>query len=117
MRVTVTGATGLIGSKLVAALKERGDDVTVLSRRPADAQRKLGVEAIGWNSASEPAPAAALAGSPTHSAARSTGRLYGEMASVVTTGQRVLPARALEHGFAFRHAAVDGALEAAVRSR
>ena len=34
MRVTVTGATGLIGSRLVAALRDRGDEVTVLSRNP-----------------------------------------------------------------------------------
>ncbi|MGN6800061.1 MAG: TIGR01777 family oxidoreductase [Gaiellaceae bacterium] len=61
-RVTVTGASGLIGSKLVAALQERGDDVTALSRRPGEAQRKLGVEAIGWNPEAEPAPVAALAG-------------------------------------------------------
>ena len=33
MRVTVTGATGLIGTRVVAALQERGDEVTVLSRR------------------------------------------------------------------------------------
>jgi uncharacterized protein len=40
--------------------------------------------------------------------------LYGEMASVVTTGQRALPAQALAHGFEFRHAAIDGALRAAL---
>ncbi len=34
MRVTVTGATGLIGTRLVAALARRGDEVTVLSRDP-----------------------------------------------------------------------------------
>src|SRR5689334_14704688 len=62
MRITVTGATGLIGRKLVAALRERGDDVTVLSRRPADARRLLGVEAVGWRTEIEPAPAEALAG-------------------------------------------------------
>jgi uncharacterized protein (TIGR01777 family) len=56
------GATGLIGSKLVAALVERGDEVTVLSRRPDDARRRLGVEAFGWDPASEGAPAHALAG-------------------------------------------------------
>jgi hypothetical protein len=56
MRITVTGATGLIGTKLVAALRERGDEVTVLSRRPKDARRQLGVEALGWNTEAEPAP-------------------------------------------------------------
>lgn len=34
MRVFVTGATGLVGSRLVDALKARGDTVFALSRRP-----------------------------------------------------------------------------------
>lgn len=62
MRITVTGATGLIGTRLVAALRERGDEVTVLSRRPEEARRALGVEAVGWRVGAEPAPADALAG-------------------------------------------------------
>lgn len=62
MRVTVTGATGLIGRRLVGALRDRGDEVTVLSRAPDRAAGALGVEAIGWDPAAEPAPAAALAG-------------------------------------------------------
>ena len=62
MRITVTGATGLIGTRLAAALLERGDEVTVLSRRPEDAQRQLGVEAVGWRTEAEPAPVEALAG-------------------------------------------------------
>ncbi|MBA3605248.1 MAG: NAD(P)-dependent oxidoreductase, partial [Acidimicrobiia bacterium] len=32
MRITVTGATGYVGSQLVPQLVARGDDVTVLSR-------------------------------------------------------------------------------------
>ena len=62
MRITVTGATGLIGTRLVAALQERGDEVTVLSRRPEHAQRMLGVDAVGWHPETEPAPVEALAG-------------------------------------------------------
>lgn len=63
MRVTVTGATGLIGSRLVAALQARGDEVTVLSRDPARARRRLGgVEAVAWDAEREPAPGAALEG-------------------------------------------------------
>lgn len=62
MRVTVTGATGLVGRRLVAALGERGDEVTVLSRDPDRARRALaGVEAVAWDP-SAPAPAEALAG-------------------------------------------------------
>jgi len=63
MRVTLTGATGLIGPSLVASLRERDAQVTVLTRDPERAKDKLGdVEAVRWELSSEPAPAAALAG-------------------------------------------------------
>lgn len=64
MRVTVTGATGLIGRRLVAALARRGDEVTVLSRDPARARDVLGsgIEAARWDALHEPAPSATLAG-------------------------------------------------------
>ena len=63
MRVTLTGATGLIGPTLVASLRERDAQVTVLTRDPDRAKEKLGdVEAFRWELSSEPAPAAALAG-------------------------------------------------------
>jgi uncharacterized protein len=62
MRVTMTGASGLIGSRLVRALKARGDEVTVLSRNPDRASESLGVQAEAWQPDETPAPAAALAG-------------------------------------------------------
>jgi uncharacterized protein (TIGR01777 family) len=62
MNITLTGATGLIGVRLVRALRERGDDVTVLSRRPEGAAARLGVEAVGWDPQAGPAPEPALAG-------------------------------------------------------
>lgn len=62
MRITVTGATGLIGAGVVAALRERGDEVAVLSRRPGEARRMLDVEALGWQPEVEPAPVEALTG-------------------------------------------------------
>jgi uncharacterized protein (TIGR01777 family) len=62
MKITISGATGLIGSRLVAALRGRGDDVTVLSRDAERARRELGVPAVAWRPEEEPAPAAALAG-------------------------------------------------------
>ena len=34
MRILVTGGTGFIGKALVQRLLQRGDEVTVLSRRP-----------------------------------------------------------------------------------
>ncbi len=62
MKVTVTGASGLIGTKLVAALKARGDDVLVLSRSPEKATIALGVPALAWDLLAGPPPAEALAG-------------------------------------------------------
>jgi uncharacterized protein (TIGR01777 family) len=48
MRITITGASGLIGSKLVAALTQRGDEVTKVSLRdgPPDPQQLAGRDAI-----------------------------------------------------------------------
>lgn len=62
MNVTITGATGLIGKKLVQALEERGDTVTVLSRNAEKAGEALGVEAVAWDPLAGPAPAGALSG-------------------------------------------------------
>ena len=60
-RVTVTGATGLIGPSLVEALRERGAQVTVLTRDPQRARSTLGeLDAVRWDPMSEPAPAQAL---------------------------------------------------------
>ena len=42
MRVFVTGGTGLIGSRLVKKLLERGDQVTLLTRRPSVARNLFG---------------------------------------------------------------------------
>ena len=68
MRVTVTGATGLLGRPLVAALQDRGIEVSVLSRDAERAKQSLSrygqpeVEAYAWDLLSEPAPTAALDG-------------------------------------------------------
>ena len=56
MKITITGASGLIGTKLVERLRARGDEVTTLSRNPSSAG------AVAWQPEDEPAPAAALAG-------------------------------------------------------
>jgi uncharacterized protein len=44
MRVAITGATGLIGSALAKALRERGDEPITISRSP-----RPGTTAIGWD--------------------------------------------------------------------
>ena len=48
MRVAVTGATGVVGSALVAELRARDDEVTALSRDGARAREQLGTEAATW---------------------------------------------------------------------
>src|SRR4051794_5618456 len=55
MKVTITGATGLIGTRLVKALRERGDEVTILSRSGREGT-------VQWDPEGGPAPAEALAG-------------------------------------------------------
>ena len=40
--------------------------------------------------------------------------LYGDMAEIVTTGQRAVPVRALELGYAFRHTDLEQALRDAL---
>lgn len=65
MRVTVTGATGTLGRQLVETLLARGDEVTVLSRDAAKAERTFDgrVTSLPWAEPKrEQPPAAALAG-------------------------------------------------------
>ncbi|WP_395770796.1 TIGR01777 family oxidoreductase [Arenimonas sp.] len=52
MRILVTGGTGFIGKPLVHRLLLRGDDVTVLSRRPTSVQAIFGEAAEAWDSLS-----------------------------------------------------------------
>ena len=64
MKVVVTGATGTIGRALIGALRERGDEVAVLSRNPAKSSQSLGgdIDAHTWaKPESEPPPASAFA--------------------------------------------------------
>jgi uncharacterized protein (TIGR01777 family) len=63
MRVAITGATGLIGRRIVRALQARGDEVTVLSRDVLRAREALGdVEVHAWTPVEGAAPASALSG-------------------------------------------------------
>jgi uncharacterized protein (TIGR01777 family) len=65
MRVVVTGATGVLGQAVVAALLTRGDEVVALSRDADRARQALGdrVEAHAWPSPTDaPPPEDALAG-------------------------------------------------------
>jgi uncharacterized protein len=61
--ITVSGASGMIGRRLVTELQREGWEVTILSREPVRAQHALGeVETYRWDPIEEAAPAQALAG-------------------------------------------------------
>ncbi len=61
MKVGVTGATGFVGRRLVAALRARDHDVRVFSRS-ASRGRELVDDVVEWDPSAGPAPADALAG-------------------------------------------------------
>jgi uncharacterized protein (TIGR01777 family) len=92
MRVTVTGATGLIGRRLVAELTGRGDDVTVLSRHPERAGSELGVDAAGWDPVKAPPPTEALQGrdAVVHLAGESISQRWSDDAKVQIRRSREL---------------------------
>jgi uncharacterized protein (TIGR01777 family) len=83
MRLTVTGASGLIGRPLVAALEARGDEVTTLSRDP---QR-----GVTWDPLVEPAPHEALSGRDAviHLAAENIAQRWSEKAKRLIRESRV----------------------------
>jgi len=104
MRVTVTGATGTIGTALVRALLARGDEVTVLSRDrlKAKAKAKLGeVEAVNWpDPDSAAAPVDALAGreAVVHLAGEPISQRWTDAAKQKIRLSRVLGTRNLVEG-------------------
>lgn len=63
-RVILTGATGLIGSRLFGALRERGYEVVVFSRSPDSARQKLpgAADYVAWSPAEGGPWAAAVDG-------------------------------------------------------
>ncbi|MGD0454504.1 MAG: TIGR01777 family oxidoreductase [Solirubrobacteraceae bacterium] len=108
LRVTITGATGLIGPSLVAALRERDAQVTVLTRDPARATaltdlRSVGdVQAVAWQPLSEPAPADALAGRDAvlHLAGEPVAQRWSAKVKRAIHDSRVIGTRNLVEGLA-----------------
>ncbi len=116
MRVTVTGATGLIGTTLVARLLAEGAEVTVLSRDPAGAEAKLGaqsgagpgaqgrathgVRAVGWDLLNERAPVQALEGrdAVVHLAGENVAQRWTASAKRAIRESRVIGTRHLVEG-------------------
>jgi uncharacterized protein (TIGR01777 family) len=107
-RVTVTGASGLIGTPVVAALQRGGAEVTVLARDPARTQERLqraglaAVEAFAWDPLGEPAPAAALAGREAivHLAGENVAQRWSDRAKRAIRESRVTGTRNLLAGVA-----------------
>lgn len=102
MRVVITGASGLVGSALVAGLRQRGDEVTALSRDPDAARANLGVEAAAWNPLEEPAPADAVAGrdAVVHLAGETVAQRWSGPARERIRDSRVVGTRNLVAGLA-----------------
>jgi uncharacterized protein (TIGR01777 family) len=102
MRVTVTGATGLMGSALVRALRARGDEVTALTRDAGKARERLGgdVEAVAWDPQATAAPAEALAGRDgvVHLAGENLAQRWSEDAKRRIRDSRERGTRALVEG-------------------
>jgi uncharacterized protein (TIGR01777 family) len=107
-RVTVTGATGLIGTALVGALQRRGVEVTVLSRDAARARERLQraglepVQAFDWNPIGEPAPRAALDGrdAVAHLAGENVAQRWSDRAKAAIRESRVTATQNLLAGLA-----------------
>lgn len=62
MKVLITGATGLVGTRLCERLLRDGHQVVALSRNSERATKKLGVPAYDWDYRNEPVPEAAMDG-------------------------------------------------------
>jgi uncharacterized protein len=100
-QVTLTGATGLIGPRLVDALRAQGTSVTVLSRDPEKARTRLSeVEAVRWDPLAEAAPAEALAGrdAVVHMAGEPVAQRWSASAKQAIRDSRVIGTRNLVEG-------------------
>lgn len=126
MRVTVTGATGLVGPAVVAHLRARDAQVTVLSRDPERAKAKLSntapppragrpdpppLEAIAWDPMTEPAPTEALSGREgvVHLAGEPIARRWSARAKRAIRESRITGTRNLIEGLRALEGAAEGA--------
>jgi uncharacterized protein (TIGR01777 family) len=106
LRVTVSGATGLIGRTLLPALQARDADVTVLTRDPERARAALDgvtsapLETVAWDPMGEPTPPAALAGRDgvLHLAGAPVAQRWSQKAKQAIQNSRVLGTRNMIEG-------------------
>jgi uncharacterized protein (TIGR01777 family) len=106
LRVTISGATGLIGAGVVDALRKQGAEVTVLSRDPARARERFAadgdpsVQAFAWDLLREPAPVDALNGrdAVVHLAGENVAQRWSEQAKRAIRDSRVVGTRNLLAG-------------------
>ena len=105
-RVTLTGATGLIGPRVIDALQAGGAEVSVLSRDASRASERLAraglapVQAFDWDALSEPAPVQALQGrdAVVHLAGENIAQRWSESAKLAIRDSRVTGTRNLLAG-------------------
>jgi uncharacterized protein (TIGR01777 family) len=126
VRVTVTGASGLVGPALIAALRARDAHVTVLSRDPQRAQAKLAgtapaprpggpppppLRAVRWDPLAEPAPLEALTGREgvVHLAGEPIAQRWSAQAKRAIRESRVQGTRNLVQGLRALDSAAEGA--------
>ena len=103
MRVTVTGATGTIGQALVSELRERGDEVTALSRNAERAASALGTDALVWKDPKgEPPPLDGLRGRDAiiHLLGETVAQRWNDDVKREIRDSRILPTRQLVAGLA-----------------
>ena len=126
MRVTVTGATGLVGPALITHLRARDAQVTVLTRDPERAKAKLAgtapavqpeaptapaLEAVRWDPLAEPAPLEALTGREgvVHLAGEPIAQRWSAQAKEAIRESRVQGTRNLIEGLRALDSAAEGA--------
>ena len=102
MKVTITGATGLIGRRIVERLRARGDEVVVLSRDPDRAKASLGVPAFAWDPLEDRAPLTALTGTDAvlHLAGENVAQRWTSSCRQVIKDSREIGTRNLVAGIA-----------------
>jgi uncharacterized protein len=97
MDITLTGATGFIGSRLVARLTERGDRVTILTRAPRPGANP---RYLAWDARTTPPPESLAADAIVHLAGEPVAQRWTAAARTRILASRVESTRALVNGLA-----------------